>query len=102
MESFSYLRLVYLVVKQRGLMYYVLIQVHKLKLKMDINKLKIFRLGKNSNLIVKFMQRLLDTILKKHGIVSMGEVSGEHLAEYQDEFIKVMDHPESYEIEKKR
>ena len=44
--------------------------------------------------------RLLDTILKKHGIVSMGEVSGEHLVEYQDRFIKVMDHPESYEIEK--
>ena len=29
------------------------------------------------------------------------EVSGEHLVEYQDRFIKVMDHPESYEIEKK-
>lgn len=29
------------------------------------------------------------------------EVSGEHLVEYKHRFIKVMDHPESYEIEKK-
>ena len=83
-------------------MYYALSQLHKLKLKNGYKQIKNIQVGEELEPDCQVYAKVIGYNPEKTWYYLNGvEVSGEHLVEYQDKFVMVMDHPDSYEIEKK-